>query len=221
MVTIIIPTFNEEKNIIKLQQNLKNLKGNFEVIFSDGGSNDSTYDMINYPKIQKAKGRASQMNEAAKLANGDYLFFVHADSILHEDCIEKIEKFNSPIGCFTLKFSPNTFLLDILALCSGLRVKWRNIAFGDQGIYIKKDLFEQLNGFSNIPIMEDYDLSIKLKKMGFKFSLIPLPIITSSRRFIKNGTLKMIIKMQILQYKYRHGYNIQKIAVDYNREPKK
>lgn len=217
MISIIIPTYNEEKNIEKFQKQFQNIRGNYEIIFSDGYSSDRTYELITYKKIQCAKGRSNQMNKASELANGEYLLFLHADCILDEQAIEKIEESNADIGCFRIVFDENKILLKILSYCSCIRVKWRNIAFGDQGIFIKKELFEKINRYENLPLMEDYALSIKLKNLGYKYNLINLPIIASSRRLTKNGILKMILKMQMLQHRYRKGYNIYNIAKDYER----
>ena len=91
MVTIIIPTYNEKENIKKIEDVLSKIKGDFDIIFTDGFSTDGTYDMISYPKIQETKYRSRQMNAAAKYARGDYLFFLHCDSIIGSDCINLIE----------------------------------------------------------------------------------------------------------------------------------
>lgn len=216
MTTIIVPTYNEEKNVVSFQKQLDNLKGDFEVIFSDAFSQDNTYNNIYYPKIQETKYRANQMNAAVKYAKGDYLWFVHCDSKIDENSILEIEKSNADVGCFSLFFDSFDWKMKMVALNSNLRVKFRNIAFGDQAIFIKKELFESIGGYKSIPIMEDYQLSIDVKKLGKKIYLSNLPIITSARRFEKNGVFKTIVNMQILQYKYRHQYDIAEIYKSYN-----
>lgn len=215
MVTIIVPTYNEEKNILKFQSMIDNLVGDFEVIFSDGYSTDNTYNIIRYPKIQQTRYRANQMNIAAKYAKGEYLWFLHVDSIIDNNSINEIENIKEDVGCFTLKFDSDKWQMKMVAFNSNLRVKCRNIAFGDQGIFIKRELFEKIGGYKSIPIMEDYQLSMDIKKLGKKIHLSKLPIITSARRFEKNGIFKTIINMQKLQYRYRCGYDINKIYSDY------
>ena len=215
MVTIIVPTYNEEKNILKFQSMIDNLVGDFEVIFSDGYSTDNTYNIIRYPKIQQTRYRANQMNIAAKYAKGEYLWFLHVDSIVDNNSINEIENIKEDVGCFTLKFDSDKWQMKMVAFNSNLRVKCRNIAFGDQGIFIKRELFEKIGGYKSIPIMEDYQLSMDIKKLGKKIHLSKLPIITSARRFEKNGIFKTIINMQKLQYRYRCGYDINKIYSDY------
>lgn len=215
MISIILPTFNEIDNIEQIQRELENLEGNYEVIFSDGYSLDGTYDKICFPKIQEAKYRSHQMNAAVKYAKGEYLWFVHCDSRLDPKSILKIEESKADIGCFTLKFDSENPLMDMVAFNSSLRVKMRNIAFGDQGIFIRKKLFEEIGGYPPIPLMEDYQLSMTLKEKGYRFHLLKEKIITSARRFEDNGVWRMIIKMQILQHRYRRRGNTNKIYKDY------
>ncbi len=207
-VTIIIPTYNEEKNIEKIQDSLAKIEGDFEVIFSDGFSKDNTFNLISYPKIRRMKYRSRQMNEASKIAQSEYLFFVHADSIIDPKSIKAIEKCGADIGAFKLKFDSDKLIMKIVSFFSNLRVKTRNIAFGDQGIFIKKSLFDKIGGYDDIPIMEDYKLSMDIKKLGIKFKVLKLPIITSARKFQREGSLKTIIKMQKLQKSFRQGDDI-------------
>lgn len=211
MISIIIPTYNESLKIEEFQKQLETLKGDFEIIFSDGFSTDNTYEKIYFPKIQESKYRSNQMNSAVKYSKGDYLWFLHADSKIHEDSILEIENSNSDVGCFTLAFDSPKWQMSMVAFNSSLRVKFRNIAFGDQGIFIKRDLFEKIGRYAPIPLMEDYQLSMDLKKLGKKFYLSPLPITTSARRFEENGIWKTVLKMQLLQYKYRKSHDIDEI----------
>lgn len=221
-ISIIIPTLNEEENIRKLLDNLKNLKGDFEVIFSDGGSLDKTLNIIkdfgNYKIINSDRGRAKQLNNGAKESNNDILFFLHADSIIEENALIKMEDFiknRNKVGCLKIKFDSKKILMNIFAVLSNLRVKYRNIAFGDQGIFIEKKFFEDIGMFEDIPLMEDYKLSIKLKSIC-RIKYIDSYIISSSRRFEKNGIIKTALLMQKLQYMFRKGISIDKIANIYN-----
>lgn len=221
-VSIIIPTLNEEENIENLLNNLKSLKGDFEVIFSDGGSLDKTVEIIknfgDYKIIKSERGRAKQLNNGAKESNNDILLFLHADSIVEEDVLIKIEDFiknGNKAGCLKIKFDSKKIIMRLFAILSNLRVKYRNIAFGDQGIFIEKKLFEDIGMFEDIPLMEDYKLSIKLKNIC-RIKYIDSYIISSSRRFEKNGILKTALLMQKLQYMFRRGVSIDKIANIYN-----
>lgn len=220
MISIIIPIYNEEKNIKKLQDNLSKLRGNFEVIFCDGGSSDKTTGLIDscFTVVNCPKGRANQMNYGSKVAKGDILFFLHCDSIIEDDVIVKIQgEINKgcKVGCLKLKFDNEIIWMKICGYMSNLRVKLRKIAFGDQGIFIKKELFEQIGGMPDLPIMEDLEFSLRLKRNKYYFKQIDSYIITSSRRFLDKGIFKTMIQMKKLQFQYLCGRDINEINKEY------
>ena len=217
-ISIIIPVYNEALIINKLIDNLEQFRDYCEIIFVDGGSDDGTeriiekkYKLFYSPK----KGRSYQMNYGASLSRGNILLFLHADSLLPDDApgqIHRIIRRGYKVGCFRIKFGSKNILMKICTLMSNLRVKLRNIAFGDQGIFIIKSYFYKLGGFAEIPLMEDYQLSMDIKADGEKIALTGAKIETSERRFIKKGRFRTMIEMQKLQYMYRKGKNIDIIA---------
>lgn len=224
-ISIIIPIYNEEKNIGKMIDNLEKLTGDFEVIFSDGGCKDRTCQIIderikdkpNYKLIKSEKGRANQMNTGAIESVGDTLFFLHCDSMVEIDILEKITialKKGVKFGCAKLKFDSRGILMKICGFMSNFRVRHRKIAFGDQGIFIKREVFFENGGYRNIPLMEDYQLSIDMKDK-YTVEQIDSYITTSGIRFEKNGKLKTMYRMQVLQKMYRDGEDIDKIASMY------
>ena len=221
-VSIIIPILNEENVIERLIKNLNELEGEFEVIFSDGGSKDKTLDIIkntsNYKIVYSDKGRAKQLNTGAKESKYDILLFLHADSIIEKGVLIKIENFiknNKKAGCLKIKFDSKKILMRICGFLSNVRAALRHIAFGDQGIFIEKKLFFDIGMFDDMPLMEDYKLSIKLKDVC-PINAVDSYIISSARRFEKNGIIKTMIYMQKLQYMFRNGEDIEKIANIYN-----
>lgn len=220
-ISVIIPVYNEAKTIANLMNNLDQFKNYCEIIFVDGGSSDESpqiiqerYRIVSSPK----RGRSNQMNYGASLSKGDILLFLHADSLLAQDALNQIHNViseGSKVGCFRIKFQSKTILMKICGLMSDLRVAKRNIAFGDQGIFIRKTYFDKLGGFRDIPLMEDYQLSIDIKADGEKIALAKSQIQTSERRFTKNGRLKTMARMQRLQHMYRKGEDIEVIAKMY------
>lgn len=217
-ISIIVPVYNEAPAINKLIDNLEQFKDYCEIIFVDGGSDDGTdriiekkYKLFYSPK----KGRSYQMNYGASLSKGNILLFLHADSLLPDDApgqILKIIRRGYKVGCFKIKFDSKNILMKICGFMSNLRVRLRNIAFGDQGIFIIKSYFYKLGGFAEIPLMEDYQLSMDIKADRKKIALTKTKIETSERRFVKNGRLRTMIRMQRLQYMYRKGKDIDVIA---------
>ncbi|NLK42806.1 MAG: glycosyltransferase family 2 protein [Tissierellia bacterium] len=217
-ISVIIPVYNEAPVINQLMDNLDQFKDNCEIIFVDGGSKDNTKSIIEKRyrvAVSPKKGRANQMNYGASLSKGDILFFLHADSYLPNNALEEIHEIINRgyrVGCFKIKFESKSILMKICGFMSNLRVRLRNIAFGDQGIFILRDYFYELGGFPEIPLMEDYQLSMDIKADGEKIAIARAKIKTSERRFVKNGRLRTMARMQRLQYMYRKGGDIEKIA---------
>lgn len=223
MISIIIPIYNEEKilhNFITNLYCLENIK-KCDVIFVDGGSVDRTHEILEELHyfgykyvISPNKGRANQMNYGATFAKENILWFLHVDSILQKDVIKKIISSNYPVGCLKIKFHPGGFRMYCNARISSKRVKVLNIAFGDQGLFLKKEIFEKIGGYNNFPIMEDYKISEDITSLGYKIKIIDSTITTSSRRY-KGHILKTMWQMQKLQRMYRYGKDINEIAKIY------
>lgn len=145
-VSLIIPVYNESGKIRACMDNIAGVDGLHEVIFADGGSTDGTPDIIGgrYRVLRCGKGRARQMNAAAKEAAGDILWFSHCDSLLPKDGAEEIiaaVNAGARFGCFHIGFDYDGPFMGCNTLNSNLRARLWHIAFGDQGIFMDKDLF--------------------------------------------------------------------------------
>jgi rSAM/selenodomain-associated transferase 2 len=199
LLTVIIPTYNEIKQISLLLNHLKNAnQNNLEIIVCDGGSTDGTQEVVEKSGIKllhsPLKGRAKQMNYASQQSNGEVLYFVHADTIppisFIDDILTSIKE-GFPIGCYRFKFNSNKKILKVNSYFTRFdRLMCRG---GDQSLYITKSVFEELNGYcKNHKIMEDYDIIIRARKK-YSFKIIPKDVIVSARKYDQNSYLKVNI----------------------------
>ncbi|WP_019851059.1 TIGR04283 family arsenosugar biosynthesis glycosyltransferase [Desulfitobacterium sp. PCE1] len=219
MISVIIPVYNEVHALPNLLSSLDRLEGEYEVLFSDGGSTDGTLELLAGRRmITGAKGRGAQCNRAAAEAQGDVFFFLHCDSTIPADALFHIRAAvdrGARWGCLTLRFDDTGFAYRFGGYMSNLRVRWGHIAFGDQGIFMTRALFEQVEGFPELPIMEDYELSLRLKGMKVFPVQVKSRIITSSRRFHEGGVFRVTWDMQRLRAMYRRGVDIGTISQAY------
>ncbi len=220
-ISIIVPIYNEEATIVKMQEQLRPLKNKCEIIFVDGGSTDKTLDLLSseFRVLHSKKGRQNQMNLGAVESGGEILFFLHCDSELPIRPLEQIRYVMKDyrVGCFGIAFHSCNFFMWTCRVISNLRVKDRKLIFGDQGLFIERDLFFEIGMFPDIPIMEDYQLSLTLKERKEKIGMTRKRIYTSDRRFPKGSIkkLKLMWKMNRLRKMYRTGVDIKTIAKAY------
>ncbi len=219
-ISVIIPIYNESKTIGLCMEQLKELPGDWEILFADGGCSDDTLEQIGdrFPVISCPKGRARQMNHAAAQAKGDILWFVHCDSRLPQNASEQIStaaEQGAVFGCFHIGFDYDGPFMGCNTYFSNRRAKKSHIAFGDQGIWMKRELFLKQGGFPDLPIMEDYELSRRMKQQKIPLTVLPGQIITSGRRYEKGFPLWTMWQMFYLRCLYRAGVDINEIARRY------
>ncbi|MBE6980111.1 MAG: glycosyltransferase [Ruminococcaceae bacterium] len=218
-ISLIVPIYNESKTVSAMLDQLEDLPGDWEILFADGGSCDDTLAQIGdrFRVLKAPKGRANQMNYAAGQAASDVVWFVHCDSRLprdaHAQITEAVEK-GAQWGCFHIGFDYDGPFMGCNTYLSNRRAR-RGIAFGDQGIWARREVFESLGGFPDLPIMEDYEFSRKLKAAGIPICQLPGRIITSGRRYEKKFPLLTMWQMFYLRCLYRSGVDIQEIARRY------
>ena len=193
-VSIIVPTLNEELVLEKTLTQFQQLSPH-ELIVSDGGSDDDTRNIsgrFSHRVITGSAGRALQMNVGADEATGDILLFLHADSRIEPESYRKmLQCMQNPKwigGAFTLCIESGKWSLKLIALLANIRSKYFGLAYGDQGFFVRKEVFKDMNGFSPLPICEDLDFYHRLRKKG-PVILLKEKAHTSPRRWIKEGIL--------------------------------
>ncbi|MGH7238357.1 MAG: TIGR04283 family arsenosugar biosynthesis glycosyltransferase [Candidatus Saccharimonadales bacterium] len=224
MTTVIIPTFNEADQIAATIKNIRYAAGAapVEIIIADGGSNDRTVDTAKQQGVRtlmsEKKGRAAQMNAGASLANGDVLYFLHADTAppdgFADDIIDTLNNGYSS-GCFTLSFDHRHWFLR--ANCWFTRFDINAFRFGDQSLFVTREAFENAGGFCEKHIvLEDQEFIKRLKKFT-AFKVIKKPVITSARKYIENGIYKTQAIFFIIYFLYQLGFSQEKLVKTYKR----
>ena len=215
-ISVIMPVLNEEQILGKTLLHTLSLSLD-EVIVVDGMSDDRTPDLVtsiiqtnlgNLSLLIASPGRACQMNAGAAMSHGDVLVFLHADTQLPSNARGQIEQALVNPACvggrFDVQFEPETGWGRIISRMMNWRSRWSSIATGDQAIFVRRQCFEQLGGFSNVPIMEDIDFTRRLKRAGHMAAL-RATVITSYRRWEQRGPVKTIALMWLLRALYWLG----------------
>jgi len=230
MVSIIVPVLNEAKVVGSLLEHLLALKGEHEIIVVDGGSDDDTAAIASryasrrgaggYVRvISSERGRARQMNAGAREAKGEALLFVHADCRLPAGAIQAIEAaLDDPGcvgGCFCLSLDEDGLIYRLISWLASLRMRLTGRMTGDEGIFVRREIFERLGGFRDIPLMEDWDFGPRLRSLG-QVRQLPLPITASARRWKKWGLWRTFWLMRRLRFLYRLGVPPQELRKLYD-----
>jgi len=210
LFSVIIPTLNESTSLThavkELLASVEN-QSQLEIILCDGGSDDGSLKQVQqFPLtiVHAEKGRAKQMNAGARQGSGEWLVFLHADTRLPNNWMNLIQRCEGDWGRFDVQLSGQHWLFRVIEKFMNWRSQKTSIATGDQVLFFNRKFFYRLGGFPEIPLMED----IAISKLARKFSAancIAQPVITSSRRWEKNGILRTIVLMWSLRLAYWLG----------------
>ena len=210
-LSIIVPVFNEIKLLPNFLAHLEQQsQKKQEIIVVDGGSSDGSLEFLKQwtqgKVIQSERGRAVQMNKGAAVASGELLYFVHVDSQLPKAfdhyLLQAAKDYGA--GCFRLDFDKKNNWLKLAAAGS----KWNHLLCrgGDQSLFIRVGVFFQLQGFDeHYKVCEDLNLIQKLYRTTH-FTVLPLVLITSSRRFYQKGTAKLLFHFRVLHLMHWVGF---------------
>lgn len=209
IISVIIPTLNEEK---ALKAAIDAAEANrVEIIVSDGGSEDATLVIAENSAntiLSSTSGRGVQMNAGAAVATGDILLFLHADTELpqgwEDEVVETLQDERVSCGAFRFGLPEKTAAFDFISLMVNMRSKYLKLPYGDQALFMRREMFEEAGGFKELPIMEDVDLVRRLGKKG-KVTISGKSVLTSSRRWLKEGWLWTTLRNQALLWLYLMG----------------
>lgn len=216
-LSIIIPTYYDDLALKNLLGQLAQFDlDDVEIIIVDGQVRDHPEwipKRVNYFSIKHAN-RGIQLHLGGALASGQYLWFLHADSKFEVDPIVWLKKHAPELGYCQLQFDDPGKFFKIMSFGSNLRASVGKLVFGDQSFFISAQIYQQVGGFSEQPLMEDYEMSRRLKQLGFQFTQLPITIITSSRKYQQEGHLRLFLKMQVYKLAYALGVS-PKILIKY------
>lgn len=222
-LSVVIPTLNESACIADTLSRLQQLRRRgHEVIIVDGGSDDSTV-AVAEPLVDKVysteAGRALQMNLGAGRSTGDILFFLHADTCVPAEVDKLINRAvgnRAGWGYFNVSLSGSHPLLRLVESGMNLRSRLTGIATGDQGMFVSRDLFSDVGGFPDQPLMEDITLSAALKHFSPPVCIAGRRLVTSSRRWEHHGIVRTVVKMWYLRAAYFLGAPAERLARQYD-----
>ncbi len=217
LISIIVPTLNEESQILATLDALRQLAGDKEIIVVDGGSTDGTVASISAQDvqlIQSQRGRGHQMHAGAQQATGDVFWFVHADTIppAHAlyDIAEALEDKSIAGGNFGLLFDgPSRSARQLTAIYPYLRLL--GLCYGDSGIFVRRNVYAEIGGFAPLALFEDLDLLRKIRHVG-RFSNLSPRLVTSSRRFEQRNFALVWVHWTTLQILYWVGVSPNLLA---------
>lgn len=217
MISIIIPVLDEAGYISGFLHDLQVFRRQgHELILVDGGSQDNTVALAHGQVdklLQCGKGRARQMNHGASQASGELLLFLHADTRLHEARYALLQGpgLQAGWGRFNIRLSGRHPAFRMIEFCMNLRSGISHIATGDQVLFVRRELFEQIGGYPDISLMEDIAICRKLKQQGPPLCCSER-VVSSSRRWEEQGILKTIVKMWLLRFLYTCQVNPERLA---------
>ena len=220
--SVIIPALNEADCLTDALERLQAARGRgHEVILADGGSVDATRELAQGQVDQILEcdpGRGRQMNRGAEIATGGVYVFLHADTLLSPDFDRTLDNLfvsENDWGRFDIRLSGEQPVFRCIETMMNIRSRLTGIATGDQAIFAGRQIFQEIKGYAELPLMEDLELTARLKKNSPPVCVAE-KVISSSRRWEKNGALKTILLMWKLRLRYALGHDPRALARAYH-----
>jgi len=220
LVSLIVPTFDEEAELPAVLDHLDSLDGEWEVLVADGGSRDRTVEIARErgaEVVTDGSSRAAQLNAAAARARGNPLVFLHADSRLPSDAHRSLSGVDPWIagGNFALRFGGGDRFARVLTRAYALQRRF-GFYYGDSTIWLRPATFAALGGYRDLPIMDDYDLVRRMEKR-FDTACLPGPAVTSPRRWRALGIPRTLITWWVIRLLFVAGVPAHRLAGLYGR----
>jgi len=219
-IAVVVPIYREAARLPALLAQLRSQPAD-EVILVDGGSDDGSQAILQQSGltwIETAAGRARQMNAGAAQVTSDVILFLHADTEMTAAHLQAVRAAMVDArvvgGRFNLRLSGEQWVFRVIEWLINWRSRLTRISTGDQCIFIRRSLFEQLGGFPDLPLMEDVALSKQMKRVG-RIACLKEPVVTSSRRWEQHGIARTVLLMWQLRLLYWLGVSPARLAARY------
>lgn len=223
---IVVPVLDEAQTLaLRLQALQAFRQRGARVVVVDGGSQDDTLAIAKDHAdlaLLAPRGRAAQMNAGAAACPADVLLFLHADTALPDNADMLVRRATlGPFfwGRFDVRIDSPRPLLRLVSRMMNLRSRWTGIATGDQALFVRHDLFRQIGGFPELPLMEDIAISLALKQHG-RPACLKERVTTSARRWERHGVWRTIFLMWRLRAAYFFGADPRQLAIQYGYRPR-
>ncbi len=223
-LSVMIPCLNESARLPLLLADLRRSELALEILLADGGSSDATAQIAGLVGAHligvHPAGRGRQLRAAAARARGDWLLFLHADSRLPQQwsawltTLLQGSSADASAWYFDLRISPSTPARRLLERAVGLRSRWLQRPYGDQGLLLHRGLYELCGGFAELPLMEDLELVERLSRIA-ELRRIGLPLTTDGRRWQQDGVLRRSWRNARLRRRWRQGESAAQLAKAY------
>jgi rSAM/selenodomain-associated transferase 2 len=220
-VSVVIPTLNEEEWIVRTIESAF-AAGAAEVIVADGGSRDRTVTLAEAAGarlVPAVRGRGRQLNRGAEAATHEFVIFLHADTLLPAGAIAAVESAlasETSFGGFRVRFLEGGWRLRYVAFMINARTRFTSAPWGDQAQFIRREHFVASGGYRDVPIMEDYDLALRMKREN-RPVILPLEVTTSGRRFLSRGVIHTSILNWLVISAWHLGVSPDRLAEWYRR----
>lgn len=216
-VAVVVPLLNEAALLPSMMKTWENLGAN-ELLIVDGGSNDGSRELLDQSGLRWMRseaGRARQMNVGAAASSSDILLFLHADTQLPPHALQAardaFHRAETVAGRFDVRIEGGHPMLRIVERAMCWRSRLTGISTGDQAIFVCREVFERIGGFPDQPLMEDIELSKRLKREG-SIACLPLQVRTSGRRWESRGMFATILLMWWLRLLYWLGVSPERLV---------
>ncbi len=225
-VSVIVPVLHEAGRLDALIDHVRQTAGAepVEIILVDGSPDGESIGTVTRGQVTlltAPAGRARQMNAGAAAATGDFLLFLHADTRLPAGAFRRIAETLSDgrhgAGAFDLRYDSDRPSMRIIARAACLRSRLTRIPYGDQAHFFRRDYFEALGGYADIPFLEDVEIMRRIKSRRERICILPEPVVTSARRQQREGVLACTVRNGVVVALYYAGMSPERLARFYRR----